>query len=267
MARQGQAGDESEREHERGPAQFEPVEHPPDEQERGDDPEADGHREKRDAETCLLREGLQIAVRKVGDRQLKRVRGAEDEGRDADVDDEERCDDADEVHAPLEQLRNGASQHHETDDERPDQQRESAEQRPPRHVVTPRRARGADGLGRWRGIDADPEREDTGRGVSIVPDHPPAHGVRRLVGETRHGRDDDVPVAFGPRSAGEHAPVGSEYLDRALRDGHRQVEDETDLPRRRLEPRLRLGLRALERDVRERDSTARREPPRACRAG
>ena len=254
VTREREPRHEGEREHERGPAQLEPIENPGDEEERRDDPEPERHHEKRDAETCLLGERLEIAVREVGDRELQRVRRAQDECGDADVDHEERCDHRNDVEATLERpAAPTSSQDHEPDDERPDQQRERGEEPPPGEVVAPRRARRADGLGRRRRRNADAERE-----------HPSPGGARRLrsPSSARCSRGREASRETGatttyPSSSVRARPrddrsVGREHLDGVRRDGDRPVEAKPDSRRRRVDARLRHGVRAHEVDVGER---------------
>ena len=86
----------------------------------------------------------------------------------------------------------------EPDDERADEQRERAEERPASDVVAPGRARRADGLRRRRGRDAHPEREHTGTGsgrrsrsrasapCSPAPARCPRHGATTTRPSPRH---------------------------------------------------------------------------------
>ena len=92
-----------------------------------------------------------------------------------------------------------------------------------------------------------------------LADHAPANGVPlALARGATPGATTTCPSSCGLRRPREHRAVGCEHLDRVRGDRHRLVEAEPDLGRRRLDPRLRHRLRALERDVREgRDTGAR----------
>ena len=172
-------------------------------------PEPERHHEERDAEPCLLGKRLEIAVREIGDRKLERVRRAQDECGDADVDHEKRRDhakrrgsDARGVRAP------GRRRITSRTTSGPISSASAAK--------SPQRARssrqvvpgGADGLGRRGRGNTDAEGEHPCRRVPVVSDHPPAHGVPVAPAEPRDRCDhDDPPSSVAARSR-ETTPSG-----------------------------------------------------------
>jgi hypothetical protein len=108
----------------------------------------------------------------------------------------------------------GPVEHEQPHYERSDEQRERSEQRPAREIVAPRRPGGTDRLRRRRRSHADTEREDAGRGVTVLTDRAPADRIAGPPRDARHGCDDDAPAVGRPGRSREHCAVGREHLNR-----------------------------------------------------
>jgi hypothetical protein len=201
VAREREARDEERRAGEREPAEVRPVEDPRDHEQRGDDGEPDRHHEEGDAEPRLLRERREISEQQVGDRKLERIRRAEDEHGNPDVDYGERGNRGHEVEASLQPLGHGPTKDEQPDREGSDHERQRREEEPACDVVLPRCRARADGLRRRRGLHPDSEGEDAYRRVAVGAGDAPADGVRLPSTEPRHWDAHDAPVLVDMRAA------------------------------------------------------------------
>ena len=77
VPRQREPGREAERDGERGPEQRAALEQPPEVEQRGDEREAERHRDERGPETSPARDRREIAVEQSSERQLQRILGAQ----------------------------------------------------------------------------------------------------------------------------------------------------------------------------------------------
>ena len=118
------------------------------------------------------------------------------------------------------------------------------------------------------GVDADPEREDAVTDVAVGGQLAPADGVGLPDAEPADGRADHEPAVPLRDGAGDLAAVRRVHHDRVGRRDDGLVEPQLDHGRRRVDPALHAGLRALERRVRarrrrqgEREERRRRERP------
>ena len=151
MARDREAGDETEREHERRHEQHRPLEQPRQVDERGDEGEPERHRDERLAEARAAGDRRQVAVDELAERQLEHVGAAQAEGDDPDLQHRDDPDRRDEVH-PLHDRRGSSSprRHRSRKPSEPITQGEREEVEPAHDVLGPRRAARAVRLGRRR---------------------------------------------------------------------------------------------------------------------